>query len=106
MSTLPPSLPGYTDGPSRITGPGPAAPGGKAEGADGGFASVLSDALNHVDAMQTKADAAIEKVATGEMQDVHSAMIAFEQARLSMQMLVEVRNKLVEAYQDITRMPL
>jgi flagellar hook-basal body complex protein FliE len=33
-------------------------------------------------------------------------MIAFEQARLSMQMLVEVRNKLVETYQEVSRMPL
>jgi flagellar hook-basal body complex protein FliE len=33
-------------------------------------------------------------------------MVAFEQARLSMQMLTEVRNKLVEAYQEVSRMPL
>jgi len=77
------------------------------EGAESGsFANVLSDALGEVQGLQTEADDAIRKLATGEVQDVHQVMVAFEQARLSMQMLTEVRNKLVEAYQEVSRMPL
>jgi len=72
----------------------------------GSFANVLSDALGEVQGLQAEADDAIRKLATGEVQDVHQVMVAFEQARLSMQMLTEVRNKLVEAYQEVSRMPL
>ena len=67
---------------------------------------MLSSALGEVQSKQDQADEAIKKLATGEVQDVHQVMVAFEQARLSMQMLTEVRNKLVEAYQEVSRMPL
>jgi flagellar hook-basal body complex protein FliE len=70
------------------------------------FADVLSNAMGDVQSKQDLADEAIRKLATGEVQDVHQVMVAFEQARLSMQMLTEVRNKLVEAYQEVSRMPL
>lgn len=78
------------------------------EGAEGSssFANVLSDAIGDVQSKQELADDAIRKLATGEVKDVHQVMVAFEQARLSMQLLTEVRNKLVEAYQEVSRMPL
>lgn len=77
------------------------------EGAEGSsFAEVLSNALGDVQSKQDLADEAIRKLATGETQDVHQVMVAFEQARLSMQLLTEVRNKLVEAYQEVSRMQM
>lgn len=66
----------------------------------------IMKAMHEVQSLQDKADSAISQLAAGEGMDVHQVMVAFEQARLSMQMLVEVRNKVVEAYQDISRMPL
>ena len=76
------------------------------EASSGSFANVLTEALGEVQDLQNEADDAIRKLATGKAQDVHQVMVAFEQARLSMQMLTEVRNKLVEAYQEVSRMPL
>jgi flagellar hook-basal body complex protein FliE len=76
------------------------------EGVGKSFNDVLGGALGEVEALQTKADQAIRQVASGRMDDVHQVMVAFEQARLSMQMMVEVRNRLVEAYQEFSRMPL
>lgn len=68
------------------------------------FADSLTKALDEVNSLQSSADGAIEKMASGNAQDIHQVMVAFEQARLSMQMLVEVRNKIVDAYQEISRM--
>lgn len=76
---------------------------GTGETSESGFGEMLKSALTEVQGLQTQADGAIDKLATGEAQDVHQVMVAFEQARLSMQTLVEVRNKLVEAYQEVLR---
>lgn len=68
------------------------------------FSDSLTKALDEVNSLQSNADNAVEKMASGNAQDIHQVMVAFEQARLSMQMLVEVRNKIVDAYQEISRM--
>ncbi len=81
----------------------PGKTGGAADG-KGGFASVLKDSLTQVNAMQQKADAAITALATGEKVSLHETMIAMEQADVSFRMMMQVRNKIVEAYQEILRM--
>lgn len=68
------------------------------------FGQVLSNALEKVNHAQLEADGAVKKFLTGEIQDVHQVTIAMEQAKLMMQLAVEVRNKVVEAYQEISRM--
>jgi flagellar hook-basal body complex protein FliE len=99
-----------TGGPQRLTGRPDSIQSSDSdhpgvEGAEGvSFAEALSNALGDVQSKQNLADEAIRKLATGEVQDVHQVMVAFEQARLSMQLLTEVRNKLVETYQEVTRM--
>ena len=94
-----------TGQPNSIQSPNSDHPG--IEGVEGSsFADMLSDAIGDVQNKQNLADDAIRKLATGEVQDVHQVMVAFEQARLSMQLLTEVRNKLVEAYQEVSRMQL
>lgn len=68
------------------------------------FSKMLSDAIRNVNSLQKDADTAAAKLALGEVDDVHQVMIATEQAKLALQLTVQVRNKLVEAYQEISRM--
>ena len=70
------------------------------------FSGVLSGALREANAVQTQADDAITRMVTGQGGELHQVMSAMEQARLSLMMVVEVRNKLVEAYQEVARMPM
>jgi flagellar hook-basal body complex protein FliE len=81
--------------------PGASAPAG---GAEGSFATLLETSLAEVNRLQRKADAAITALATGETASLHETMIAMEQADVSFRMLMQVRNKIVEAYQEIMRM--
>ena len=76
-----------------------------AEKKDGGFAAALKSSLSEVNAMQQKADAAVSALATGDSKvSLHETMIAMEQADVSFRMMMQVRNKIVEAYQEILRM--
>jgi|LSQX01.1.fsa_nt_gb flagellar hook-basal body complex protein FliE len=73
---------------------------------DGGFARMLKDALSEVNKLQLKADEATLQLANGQAEDVHQVMIAVEQAMLAMQLTVQIRNKVIEAYQEIARMQI
>jgi len=75
----------------------------KADGVNS-FESLLKNYVNDVNDLQQNADKAIEKLNTGEIQDVHQAVIAAEEAEVAFRMMMEVRNKLVEAYKEIMRM--
>jgi flagellar hook-basal body complex protein FliE len=83
---------------------------GAAGGADGGkavgpasFAETLGGALQKVDNMQMEADAQAEKVALGGG-NLHEMSLALEKADVSMRLAMKVRNKLIDAYQEIMRM--
>ncbi len=76
-------------------------PAGKAEG---GFLSSLQDAIGNVEGLQAEADQQVASLLSGNGQDVHGAMIAVERADLSFQLMMQVRNKIVNAYQEIARM--
>ena len=82
---------------------GPAAPGGP--GAVGGksFAQFLEDEVGQVDELQQNADKAIQDLASGKEGDVTKVVSAAEKANLAFQMMVQIRNKLVDAYQEIMR---
>ena len=69
-----------------------------------GFADALQSAVTQVNENQVVADQAVEKVQTGESRNLHEVMIAMEKADISLRMLVQVRNKVIEAYQEIMRM--
>ncbi len=91
-------------GAARAVG-APAAGTPGAAGADKAkFADVLRNSLEEVDRLQKKADAAIESLATGGAASVHDTMIAMEQADVSFRLMMQVRNKIVEAYQEVLRM--
>ncbi|MBJ8499441.1 flagellar hook-basal body complex protein FliE [Acinetobacter oleivorans] len=64
------------------------------------------DILNRNDALYQNATDKVMKYAAGENIAVHDVMVAMENAKLSFQFAVQVRNKLVESYQEITRMQI
>jgi flagellar hook-basal body complex protein FliE len=76
------------------------------EGSEGGgeFVKTLQDAMSQVSQLQSEADAHVGQLLTGNSQDVHSAMIAVEKASLAFEMMVQVRNKIVQAYQQVSGM--
>ena len=74
------------------------------KGSGSSFASALKDSLSEVNKMQQKADAAVTALATGEKVSLHETMIAMEQADVSFRMMMQVRNKIVSAYQEVSRM--
>ena len=73
---------------------------------DDSFGSVLERFVGEVDSLQHQAEDARVKLATGEITDVHQVMMAVEEANLSMELMLEIRNKIVEAYQEVMRMPV
>lgn len=70
-----------------------------------GFAQSLTKLVESVEESNAKANGAVADMLSGKG-DVHDAMIALQRADLSLQFTVQVRNKLVQAYQEIMRMPV
>lgn len=75
-------------------------------GQDKSFSNVISDAINKVNEAQINADNKVEALINGEDVTMHEVMLSMEESQLSMQLLIEVRNKVVEAYQEINRVQL
>jgi flagellar hook-basal body complex protein FliE len=69
-----------------------------------GFVETLRGAIDEAEQLQGSADAKVTGLLQGNGMDVHSAMIAVERADLSFQLMMQVRNKIVSAYQEISRM--
>ncbi len=69
-----------------------------------GFGEILKDAISTANELQKQSDQEIQKLMTGESQDLHTTVIAMQKADLSFQMMMQVRNKIVQAYQEIMRM--
>ncbi len=70
------------------------------------FENTLKRFVKDVNSLQNQASESTEKLATGEITDVHQVMIAVEEANTAMEFMLEIRNKIVEAYQEIMRMPV
>jgi len=70
------------------------------------FADMIKDAVNSVDQMQKTAEDNVEAVIAGEEENIHEVMISMEKAQLSFQLMVEVRNRAVETYQELSRMQI
>ncbi len=68
------------------------------------FADSLKKAVNTVDALQKDADIKMQDLATGKSQNIHETMIAAEKADIALKLMVQVRNKIIDAYQEIMRM--
>lgn len=67
------------------------------------FSDTLSESLNKVNDLQKEADKAIEDFATGKTRNIHETMIAVNKADLAFRLTMQVRNKIVEAYQEVMR---
>lgn len=68
------------------------------------FSSFLKESIDQVNAAQVQSDAVTEKLVRGENVDLHTVMITSQKASIMMQTTIEIRNKAVEAYQEIMRM--
>jgi flagellar hook-basal body complex protein FliE len=75
-----------------------------AEAGSSDFSHTLDGVLSQVNSLQTDATAKVGELLQGNGQDLHSAMIAVEKANLSFQLMMQVRNKIVQAYQTVSQM--
>ena len=72
----------------------------------GAFASALSGALRSVDRLQKSAESEAARFLSGEAVDIHQVALAQQQAQLSFELFLQMRNKVVQAYQEIMRMQI
>lgn len=70
----------------------------------GDFGSQLTQAIDSVNQAQVQRDQLVEGMVRGEALEVHDIMSAAEEAQLAFDLMLEVRNKLLEAYQEVMRM--
>jgi len=89
----PPAIP-------ALTPPSGSAPSGT------GFSSVLADAIGRVDQFQQNTQSTIGKFLNGEDEEVHKVALATEQASMSFDLFLQVRNKVLSAYQEVMRMQM
>lgn len=75
-----------------------------ASSSDGGFGSLVKDAVESMDGTQKAAEQEIAKAVTGESPDLHRTISALQSADLQFQLGVQVRNKLLGAYEEVMRM--
>jgi flagellar hook-basal body complex protein FliE len=69
----------------------------------GSFGRILTDSLDKVNRLQLEADANVQELVTGEQTDIHQTMISLEKASVSFELLMQIRNKLLAAYEKIMR---
>jgi flagellar hook-basal body complex protein FliE len=70
------------------------------------FGNVLSSAIQNVEAAHGSADAAAQAYMSGGTQELHSTILATQNAELDFQMFLQVRNKVVSAYEEIMKMQI
>jgi flagellar hook-basal body complex protein FliE len=92
--------------PVNITIPLPSAPAAappKATGTDA-FAQAFADAVSKVEAFQQNAATSVNRFLSGEGEELHKVALDAQQAQLSFDLFMQVRNKVVAAYQEVMRM--
>ena len=70
------------------------------------FKDTLNNFLSDVNEMQKKADQSIQKMVAGEITDVHQVMTSVEEASTAFNLMMELRNKVMDAYQEVMRIRL
>jgi flagellar hook-basal body complex protein FliE len=70
------------------------------------FKETMESFLKDVNSMQAKAGESIEKMAAGEITDVHQVMSTVQEANVAFNMMMEIRNKVMDAYQEVMRIRL
>lgn len=70
------------------------------------FSDYVKRSLDDVNRQMLTADQAIDDLATGKNQDIHNTMIAMQKAEISFELVMQIRNKLMDAYDEIRRMSI
>ena len=99
----PPTKTDSPEGPVKL--PGMSMPG-TTQTQPGGFGQVFDQLVSSVDAKQSEAQSLTRDVLLGKNDQLHQSMIAMQEASVAFQLMVEVRNKVVESYQELMRMPV
>ena len=73
-------------------------------GTGASFSSMLQRSVAEVNQLQNQADSSIEQLIVGRSRNLHETMISLEKADISFRLMMEVRNKIIEAYHEIMRM--
>ena len=89
-----------------IAAPQPVRPVGQSAGNAGAFQDVLSSAIQKVESIGQNASVSVERFLSGESEELHSTILATQQAELSFDLFLQARNKVVSAYQEIMRMQM
>jgi flagellar hook-basal body complex protein FliE len=74
----------------------------EAEG--GGFGATLKNAISQVNELSDNSNQKVAELVQGDRQDVHNVMIAVEKADIAFQLMMQVRNKIVNAYQEVSKL--
>jgi flagellar hook-basal body complex protein FliE len=98
LPAITPSAAGAPGTPGTMSGAG-ARPAGGA-----GFGEVLKDAVAEIEKVQSQSDQSVRRFAAGEDVDLHTVMLDIQKAELSFRLMLEVRNKLIDAYHEVIRM--
>ncbi len=86
---------------------GPMASGNAAAAnATGGFGAMFTQGLAQVNENLLASQTDLQRLATGDIQNLHQVMVRLEESRLSFQLMLQVRNRLLEAYQDVMKMQI
>ena len=75
----------------------------KVSGGKESFKSLLQGFVGDVNKLQTEADESVNKLASGEITDMHDVMVKVEEANLSFSLMMELRNKIIEGYKEVIR---
>jgi flagellar hook-basal body complex protein FliE len=101
------NAPTRTDAPTGpVKLPGLALPTETTAAQPGGFGKMFEQLVSTVDAKEAESRALTRDVLLGKTDQVHQSMIAMQEASVAFQLMVEVRNKVVESYQELMRMPV
>ncbi len=71
---------------------------------DPSFKDTLKEAIQQINTLQEEAGEMTRQFVTGEVTDLHQVMVATEKARVALELMLEIRNKMVDAYKEIMRM--
>jgi len=91
-----------TESPQRVTSDDKHAPQTESTS----FGQMLKDSFDEVSRLQQESSESIQNLVTGKQTDIHQTMIAMEKSSVAFNLLMQIRNKTIEAYEKIMRMPV
>ena len=77
-----------------------------AAGQPGAFQNALQNAIGQVEDLRTTSDQTVQRFLSGENEELHTTVLATQRAELAFEMFMQVRNKVVQAYQEVMRMQM